>query len=156
MTPTTRLVLALTVSALSLFGQAFTGTITGTVTDPNGGAIPGASVRARNEATNDTRQQTTSADGLYTFSQLPPGNYEVTVEMQGFRKAVQKAAELRVNQTLELNIAMQLGEVSQTVEVTAGVTLLDTQSANRAVTLDQRAVLDLPSNTRNPFQLVHV
>jgi hypothetical protein len=76
--------------------------------------------------------------------------------MEGFRRSVQTDAELRVNQTLELNVALQLGEVSQTVEVTAGVTLLDTQSANRAVTLDSRAVLDLPSNTRNPFQLVHV
>jgi hypothetical protein len=152
----TRFAISLVFSALALFGQAFTGTITGTVTDPNGAAVPGAAVRARNEATNDTRQQAANSDGLYTFSQLPPGTYEVTVEMQGFRKAVQTATELRVNQTLELNIALQLGEVSQTVEVSAGVTLLDTQSANRAVTLDQRAVLDLPSNTRNPFQLVHV
>lgn len=152
----TRLTLGLTLTALHIFAQAFTGTITGTVTDPKGASIPGATVRARNEATSDTRQQVSNNEGLYTFSQLPPGSYEVTVEMQGFRKAVQKGAELRVNQTLELNIPLQLGEVSQTVEVTAGVSLLDTQSANRAVTLDQAAVLDLPSNTRNPFALVHV
>ena len=151
-----RFAFALTLTGISLFGQAFTGTITGSITDPNGAGVPGAVVRARNEATNDTRQQTSNAEGLYIFSQVPPGTYEVTVEMQGFRKAVQNHAELRVNQTLELNVPMQLGEVSQTVEVTAGVTLLDTQSANRAVTLDQQAVLDLPANTRNPFQLVHV
>ncbi len=146
----------LAVASACLWGQAFTGTITGTVTDPNNAAIPNATVRVRNQATNDSRQQNSSPDGLYIFSQLPPGIYEVTVEMQGFRRSVQTDAELRVNQTLELNVSLQLGEVSQTVEVTAGVTLLDTQSANRAVTLDQQAVLDLPANTRNPFQLVHV
>ena len=137
-------------------GQTFTGTITGIVTDPNAAAIPGAKVTARNEATNDTRSTVTGGDGLFIFSQVPPGTYEISAEMQGFRKSIQTGAVLRVNQTLEMNIAMQLGEVSQTVEVSAGVTLLDTQSANRAVTLDQQAVLDLPVNARNPFQLVHV
>jgi len=151
-----RYAFALTLTAVTMFGQAFTGTITGTVTDPNGASVGAATVRARNEATNDSRQQATNNEGLYTFSQLAPGQYEVTVEMQGFRKAVQKNVELRVNQTNELNISLQLGEVSQTVEVQAAVTLLDTQSANRAVTLDSKAVLDLPANTRNPFQLVHV
>jgi hypothetical protein len=119
-------------------------------------AVPGATVRARNEATNDVRTVTTTGEGLYVFSQLPPGTYEVSAEMKGFRKTVQTGAVLRVNQTLELNIVLQLGEVTQVVEVTAGVTLLDTQSANRAVTLDKQAVLDLPVNARNPFQLVHV
>src|SRR5262249_13842455 len=73
-----------------------------------------------------------------------------------FRRSVQTGAVLRVNQTLEVNITLQLGEVTQTVEVSAGVTLLDTQSANRSVTLNQQTGLDLPVNARNPFQLVHV
>ncbi|MBI2687988.1 MAG: TonB-dependent receptor [Acidobacteria bacterium] len=149
--------IVLTILAVPLLlSQTFTGTISGVVTDPNAATVPGATVRARNEATGDTRQVSTGSDGLYVFSQLPPGNYEVSVESRGFRKSVQTGAALRVNQTLELNFAMQLGEVSQTVEVAAAVTLLDTQTANRAVTLDQQAILDLPVNARNPFQLVHV
>lgn len=149
--------IALAILAMPLLlSQTFTGTISGVVTDPNAATVPGANVRARNEATGDTRQVQTGADGLYVFSQLPPGNYEVSVESRGFRKSVQTGAALRVNQTLELNFTMQLGEVNQTVEVAAAVTLLDTQTANRAVTLDQQAVLDLPTNARNPFQLVHV
>jgi hypothetical protein len=139
-----------------LWGQTFTGTITGVISDPNSAAIPGATVHARNEATGDVRQVTTRADGLFTFSQVPPATYEVSVEAPGFRKTVQTGVNLRVNQTLEINIALQLGEVSQVVEVTGGVTLLDTQSANRSVTLNQQTVLDLPTNARNPFQLVHV
>jgi len=139
-----------------LLSQTFTGTISGVVTDPNAATIPGSTVRVRNEATGDTRQVSTGSDGLFVFSQLPPGAYEVSVESRGFRKSVQTGAALRVNQTLELNFIMQLGEVNQTVEVAAAVTLLDTQTANRAVTLDQQAMLDLPTNARNPFQLVHV
>lgn len=149
--------LVLTILALPmLWSQTFTGTISGVVTDPNAASIPGAVVKARNEATGDQRQVATSGDGLFVFSQLPPGGYEVSVESRGFRKSVQTGAVLRVNQTLELNFAMQLGEVTQTVEVAAAVTLLDTQTANRAVTLDAQAMLDLPTNARNPFALVHV
>lgn len=138
------------------WGQTFTGTITGTVTDANGAAIAGAKVTARNEATNDIRVVNSGADGLYIFSQLLPGSYEVAAENPGFKKAVNTNAVLRVNQTLELNISLQVGDVSQSIEVSAGVTLLDTQTANRSVTLDQQAVLDLPTNARNPFQLVHI
>jgi len=138
------------------FGQAFTGTITGTITDPNAAAIVGAAVRIKNEATGDLRHAVSGADGLYIFSQIPPGTYEISAEMAGFRKSVQPNVVLRVNQTLESNIALQVGDVSQTVEVTGVVSLLDTQSANRAVTLDQQTVLDLPTNARNPFQFVHV
>jgi hypothetical protein len=144
------------ISATLGLSQTFTGTITGTVTDAGGAAVAGAKVMARNEATSDTRQATTNAEGLYIFSQLPPGNYEVSAENPGFKKAVSTNAALRVNQVLELNISLQVGDVSQSIEVSTGVTLLDTQSANRAVTLDQQAVLDLPSNARNPFQLVHI
>ena len=153
----TRNALPLLILALPvLWSQTFTGTISGVVTDPNAATIPGAIVRAKNEATGDQRQVATSSDGLFVFSQLPPGGYEVSVEFKGFRKSVQTGAVLRVNQTLELNFAMQLGEVTQTVEVAAAVTLLDTQTANRAVTLDSQAMLDLPTNARNPFAMVHV
>lgn len=150
------LFLFFTLVPAGLFGQTSTGTIAGTITDPNAAAIGGATVRIRNEATGDVRQVVTTPDGSYIFSQINPGTYEISAEMAGFRKAVQTGAALRVNQTMEVNIALQLGEVTQTVEVSAAVTLLDTQTANRSVTLDQQAVLDLPVNARNPFALVHV
>src|SRR5262245_48183089 len=98
------------------FAQTFTGTITGVVSDPNGATIPHATVRSRNEANGEVRQVTTGADGLFVFSQLPPASYELTAEAAGFRKSVQTGAALRVNQTLEVNFAMQLGEVTQVVE----------------------------------------
>lgn len=145
-----------TIAAQTAWGQAFTGTVTGVVQDPNGAAMPGVDIRLRNEATNDVRNTKSGSEGSFIFSQIQPGKYEISAEMQGFRRSVQTGVELRVNQTLEVNLAMQLGEVSQTVEVSASVTMLDTQSANRAITLDQQTVLDLPVNARNPFALVHV
>ncbi len=148
--------LAMFALMLPVAAQVFTGTIAGRISDPNAATIPGAKVSIRNEATNDTRQSTTAADGQFIFSQIPPGTYEITAEMAGFSKSIQKEVALRVNQTVEVNIALQIGEVTQVVEVTAGVSMLDTQSANRYVTLDQQAVLDLPVNARNPFALVHV
>jgi len=148
--------LALMFAALPALAQVFTGTITGVVTDPGGAPVSGAVIRLKNTATSEPRQVASGSDGLYIFSQIVPGSYDVSVEMPGFRKSVTSGAVLRVNQTLEVNFAMQLGEVSQTVEVTAGVSLLDTQTANRAVTLDQQTVLDLPVNARNPFAMVHV
>jgi hypothetical protein len=144
-----------TITGKDAWGQAFTGTITGIVQDPNSAAIPGVDVHIRNEATGDVRNTKSGGDGSFIFSQIPPGKYEISAEMQGFRRSVQTGVELRVNQTLEMNLALQLGEVSQTVEVSAAVSMLDTQSANRAITLDQQTVLDLPVNARNPFALVH-
>ena len=72
-------------SALSALSQSFTGTITGTVTDANAAAVVGAKVTARNEATGDTRQAISSAEGQYIFSQLPPASYEVSAETPGFK-----------------------------------------------------------------------
>src|SRR5258708_28714481 len=83
--------------------QTFTGTISGGVNDPNSARIPRATVHSRNEANGEVRQVTTGSDGLFVFSQLPPGTYELSAEVQGFRKAVQTRGVLRVNQTLEVN-----------------------------------------------------
>ncbi|MFN3322791.1 MAG: carboxypeptidase regulatory-like domain-containing protein [Bryobacteraceae bacterium] len=145
-----------TASPQPALGQAFTATLSGVVVDPNDSAIPGATVRIKNQATSDTRQATTGAEGRYIFSQLQPGTYEVTAEAPGFKTLVRGGVSLSVNQSAELNLPMQLGEVSQTVEVIEGAPILDTQTANRSVTLSSQQVLDLPVNARNPFVLVHV
>ena len=95
--------------AQSALSQTYTGAISGVVTDPNSARIPHATVHARNEANGEVRQVTTGIDGLYVFSQLLPGSYELSAEVQGFRKAVQTGVVLRVNQTLEVNFSLQLG-----------------------------------------------
>jgi hypothetical protein len=144
------------ITAPAAFGQAFTATLAGVVTDPNDAAIPGATVKIRNTATNDSRQAQTGPEGRYVFSQLAPGTYEVTAEAAGFKTLLRPGIALAVNQTAELNLPMQVGEVTQTIEVSEGAPILDTQTANRSVTLGSQQILDLPVNARNPFVLVHV
>jgi Carboxypeptidase regulatory-like domain/TonB dependent receptor len=142
-------------ATLTVFGQAFTASLSGTVNDPNGASIPGATVRVQNLSTNEVRQIITGPEGHYTVSQLPPGGYQVTVEAKGFKSFVQKSLTLRANQAAEFNIPMQVGDITQTVEVAAGIVLLDTQSANQGVTLNSSQLESLPASMRTPFAFLN-
>jgi hypothetical protein len=144
-----------TVAAIDCFGQAFTANLTGVVTDPSGAAIPGGAVRIRNTATEETRQTNTGADGRYTFSQLLPGVYELTFEATGFKTFVQRSLTLLANQSATLDPRLELGATTEKIEVTAAAVQVDTQTANQSVTLSKQLVLNLPTNARNPFVLVH-
>ncbi|MBL8218781.1 MAG: carboxypeptidase regulatory-like domain-containing protein [Bryobacterales bacterium] len=141
--------------SVSAFSQTFTASLTGLVTDPSAGAVPGATVKLRNTATSEERTSTTSEEGRYTFSQLQPGTWELNAESRGFRTYVQKNIVLTAAQSAALNITMQLGDVSQSVEVISQSLALDTQSANQSLHLDQVMVQSLPTNLRSPFALVH-
>ncbi len=137
------------------FAQTFTANLTGLVTDPGGGAIPGVSLKLTNTATNEARQTTSGAEGRYTFSQLLPGNYALTAEATGFKAFIRSGIELRASQSGAVDVALQVGEVSQRVEVASSIVQLDTQTANQSVTLNRDMVAALPTNVRNPFVLVH-
>jgi len=137
------------------FPQAFTANLTGLLTDPQNAVMPRVVVKLQSTTTQQTRQTMTGSEGRYTFSQLLPSVYELTAEVPGFRTFVQKEIRLIANQTAELNIQMTLGEVTQVVEISAAAPLLDSQTANQSVTLEQRAIADLPINAPNPFVLVH-
>jgi hypothetical protein len=139
----------------SAFPQAFTGTINGLITDPNAAVVPGATVRIRNADTNDSRQTVSSADGRYIFSQIPPGNYTLQVEAKGFKQFASSVFSLRSSQSAEVNASLVLGQVTETVEVQAVATQLDTQTANQSFTLERKQMLALPASTRNPFVAVH-
>ncbi len=147
-------VLVLLLASTPVFAQIFTASVSGLVTDPGGAAIPNANVTARNTGNSETREAKTSGEGRYTLSQLPPGDYEVTVESTGFRRSVARLT-LQASQSAELNIPMSVGEVSSNVEVSASAATIDTQTANKSVTLTTKEVLDLPVNARDPLVLVH-
>jgi hypothetical protein len=121
-----------------------------------GVVVPGAIIKIKNSATNEERRATTNTAGRYTLSQLLPGKYELTAEMQGFRTYAQREVVLTAGQSAEISIGMQLGEVTQTVEIQGSILQVDSQTANREVTLDRDQVLDLPLNggNRNPFNLI--
>jgi hypothetical protein len=143
------------VAALALWAQSFTANLTGVVTDPQGGVIAGAEVVLTNTATGQARTAITSSDGRYTFSQLNPSTYGLSVKLVGFKEYNQAGVLLSTNQSVELNVKLEVGNLTETIEITAETPLLDTRTANQSVTLESRAIQDLPVNARNPFVLAH-
>ena len=125
--------------------------LTGLVTDPGGAVIPGATVRLTYTDTGDVREMSTGAAGRYTMSQLRPGNYELTVETAGFKRFVQSDIRLQGSQDAEINASLELGDVTETVEVTAAAIMLDSQSANQTTSLSTLEIIELPMNARNPL-----
>ena len=148
---TTFLIAAL---ASACLGQTFTANLSGVVTDQNGGVVPNARVTLKNLATNEERQANTGGEGRYTYSQLLPGTYELTTTAPGFRTYAAKDIRLIGNQSASLDVVLQLGEVTQRVEVEAAAVQVDSESANQNVTLERSMVMSLPTNTRNPMILV--
>ena len=123
--------------------QITTGTVQGTVTDEKEAVIPGAVVEVRNVATNQARTFTTDDDGRFSFLQLQPGRYTLTVSKQGFATLAQEEFELTVGQARALNLSMRPSAVEETVTVTA-VTTVDTARTEASTTLNERSVSNLP------------
>jgi hypothetical protein len=150
--------LGLCISLLSLpaFAVGPTGMIVGTVVDQTGAAVPGARVSAINQGTSETRTVETDGAGNFSFPVLPVGNYTIRAEKPGFHVFEQKDIVLQVDQNVTVPVTMQLGEVTQTIEVvgsTAGVDLVD---ATVSHVVDQRRIVDLPLNGRDTLQLQFV
>ncbi len=142
------------ITGLPCLGQVFTATVTGVVTDPTGGVVPNATVTLTNTGTNDKRTTTSAGNGQYTISQLLPGAYELSVAASGFQKYVQKGINLRANDSAQLNVSLQVGSATQTVEVSAAAPLLDTQTADQSLHIETNTLANLPMVTRNPFRIV--
>ena len=137
-----RLFLAL-LSATLAFAQD-RGTIRGTVSDPTGAAVPAAKVTIRNIDTGLTQSVTTGTDGLYALPYLPAGNYSVTTEKAGFRKAEATAIRVNVATVISVDIALTVGSVDQTIDVSAVSPLLEVQGSNLGKVVPTRAIRDLP------------
>src|SRR5579884_1246666 len=118
------------VSITPLFGQAFYGSVVGAVTDQSGAALRGATVTLTNTGTGERHQTQSGAGGDYQFLNLVPGTYRVDVEQSGFKKATSPNIEVTVGNAARADISMQIGEVNQTVEVSATAPLLRTENAN--------------------------
>jgi len=139
--------------ALSLFGQAFYGSIVGTVTDQSSAAVRGANVTLTNVATDERHQTLTGDFGGYQFLNLIPGIYKVDVEQVGFKRATREQIEVTVAGAVRADISMQVGEVTQSVEVIAAAPLLQTENANLSQVVNSRSVEELPVNGRNILNL---
>ncbi|MFN9460687.1 MAG: carboxypeptidase-like regulatory domain-containing protein, partial [Acidobacteriota bacterium] len=123
-----------------LYAQGLTGSITGNVTDQTGAAVPAAEVLLTNTANGQTRTAQPDANGDFVFTQLLPSTYKVSVSAKGFRRYEQSDIILTATERVVLKrVELQLGELTQTVEVTAETARLQTQSAERSglISLDQ-------------------
>jgi hypothetical protein len=141
-------------AGISSLAQSFTAAITGTVTDASGGVISGAKVEIRNTGTNELRVMTSDANGLFTAEQLPPGQYQLTVTAAGFKAFVKNGIVLVGSQRAEHDAQLQIGSTGDSIEVSAGAIAVDTQTANREVTISEEQVQGLPTGFRNPLWLV--
>jgi hypothetical protein len=138
----------------SISAQTFYGSIVGSVTDPSGSVVPGATVTLTNNATSERRTATSGADGTYRFVNLVPGAYKVEVESSGFRRYTRDQVQVNVDTVVRVNVGMQLGNVEQSVEVTGDIPVLQTETAAIGSVVESRPVQELPLNGRNVLNLV--
>ncbi|MFN7651395.1 MAG: carboxypeptidase regulatory-like domain-containing protein, partial [Acidobacteriota bacterium] len=133
--------------------QITTGEITGTISDSAGAVIAGATVTATNTATNTTRTATTTSAGVYNLTALPPGVYTVRIEKQGFSAQVRSGIELQVTQVVRFDLTLQVGSVSEVIEVQGGAPLIETDNTSLGTVIENKRIIDLPLNGRNYLQL---
>lgn len=145
------MILALTASFA--FAQSDLGSISGFVKDPSGGVVPKANVTVRNESTGLERRTTTNEAGVYTVTNIPAGMYRVTAEAAGFKKFESANNKLDPSAALAIDIALTVGAATETVEVTASATALQTESASREALVTRQQIDMLELNGRNPVGL---
>jgi hypothetical protein len=136
-----------------VIAQISLGTIVGNVTDESGASVPGVTIRITNEGTSSVRTVTSSSGGTYTVPALEAGIYSVEATMAGFHTEIEKGLKLEVNQTLRVDLALKVGEVSERVEVNASAVQLQTDSSTVATTVENKKVVELPLNGRSFTQL---
>jgi hypothetical protein len=138
----------------TLRAQESRGRITGTVTDPNKAAVPGASVKIADPTRGTSVALTTNDEGFFQAPYLLPGTYQVIVENAGFKRFIQEGIVLQINETRDLDITLELGGTQETVTVVANAAELNTADGNLGQTIDQKRVAELPLLHGDPYTLM--
>jgi len=134
----------------------FKASIQGTVLDSKGGVVAGAKVTVTNQDTGVVRDTVASAEGFYRVSELPPGKYSVSVEAAGFKVSLSKDVVVEAEQPRGLDITLAVGNVQESVTVTASTGGLQTENANMNTTIGSQEVLTLPQFGRDPYELLRM
>src|SRR5215472_399988 len=129
------------------FSQAVNGSLVGTVTDSSGGSVPNAKVTVTETNTGVSRATSSNESGNYTFSDLPPGTYTVAAEQTGFKRASRAGVDVVVNTTGRIDLTLQPGQITETIEVTAAAAALQTERADTGRQMETKQVEDLPIGT---------
>ena len=147
------LFLATGIMTAGLEAQTTSATVTGTVTDPNGAALPGATIVIENVQTHLQSKVDTNSSGFYRISGLIPGSYRETITKQGFKSAVRDAIELHGQDEISLNYGMELGSVNESVTVTTSEPLLQSESSTVSTVIESTQIQNTPLNGRNVMNL---
>ena len=139
--------------AVTAYAQDATGRVAGIVTDPTGAVVVGARITVTNEATDITRETITGPDGTYQVLQVPIGTYHVAAEAPGFRKLVTTGSALRINETLRVDIKLEVGATTEQITVEAGATGIETMNATLGSSVTARPIVEMPLNGRNALDL---
>ena len=139
-----------------LAAQYSTASLAGSVTDPGGASVPGATVSVRNLETEFGQSQSTSAEGTFNFPLLPVGTYTITVEKTGFTTYQQQGIRLAVRQSATVDVKLSVGALSEKINVQADAEMVDLRSATQGQLIDEKKVLELPLNTRRPQNLIYL
>lgn len=144
----------LSLAANTLFGQALT-SLTGTIYDPTGAAVPNATLVLQNTANNASRETTSNASGVYVFAQVIPGEYKLTAKAQGFNDTIVNRVRLLVATPATINVTFEkVGTVAQTVEVSADSVQVNTSDATLGNSFGTKPIVQLPFNARNVVGLL--
>ena len=146
-------VLLAALSATAVFSQTL-GEVTGRIRDSTGANVPGATITLTSVSTNAVRNTVSTDSGDYTFPSVAPGFYNVKTEKQGFKAAESKNVEVQVQQTVRLDFALQVGQISESVEVSAQADLLQAENASVGTVIEKKGVTELPLNGREYLNLV--
>ncbi len=142
----------LLVFSARVVGQAVNATLLGTVADSSGAVVAGAKVTIKEMRTGVSRMATTNESGNYQFSDIAPGQYEVTVERDGFKKAVRTGVDVLVNSDIRVNVTIDIGTNQETVVVSSETPILETDRADTGRKIEERQVEDLPLTFNRNFQ----
>lgn len=140
-------------SAMSLFAQTF-GEVTGHISDATGAAIPAAKIFLTNIATNAVRETVSTESGDYMFAAVAPGVYKIRVEQPSFKITGSSNVQVQVQQTVRLDFTLEVGQVSESVEVSASAQMLQTENLSLGTVIENKGVTELPLNGRNYLGLV--
>src|SRR5579883_1213336 len=131
-----------------------TASITGRVTDVSGALVPNAAIKITNVDKEVAHDVSSNDQGYYTVANLDPGNYEIAIQVTGFKPVTRKGIRLDVNQSVRLDFALEVGGVSERVEVVGSAPLLESNTAQLGTLMSEEKIADLPLNARNFTQLL--
>ena len=150
-------VLVFLISPAPVLAQAVsTASIAGTVRDGSGGVLPGVTITATQTETGLTRTAVSDETGGYTLTTLPVGPYRLEFSLQGFRTAVQTGIVLQVNTNPTINATMEVGELTETIQVEAAASLIETRNPGIGMVVENERVVELPLNGRQTLDLVYL